>query len=274
MSLDTYKADFTDIYTAPDPRAYYRTLGPLDYQIAQNALPWVELLLARCTPQAGSRLDVVDLCCSYGINGLLLNYDFSVPELCGRYESEAIAQLGPEEVVRSDRELFTECRRRDNVRVLGLDVSAPAIDYAVQTGLLAEGWAEDLEADDPSAELAAGVRDAGLILCTGGIGYIGPDTFTRVLDQVERPGEVWLGIFALRQYDMTPFRDALSPYGLDLEQVRAGTVRQRRFASEREATEAVRDLASRGLDPQGRESEGWFYADFYVAHPRGGRVLA
>jgi len=31
------KSDFTTIYGEPDPRAYFRTLRPLDYQIPQRA---------------------------------------------------------------------------------------------------------------------------------------------------------------------------------------------------------------------------------------------
>src|ERR1039457_3867977 len=40
------KADFTRIYNQPDPRAYFRTLNDLEYQVPQQALPIFEAVLA------------------------------------------------------------------------------------------------------------------------------------------------------------------------------------------------------------------------------------
>ena len=40
------KTDFTRIYREPDPRAYFRTLMALNYQIPQQALPVFQAVLA------------------------------------------------------------------------------------------------------------------------------------------------------------------------------------------------------------------------------------
>lgn len=82
--------------------------------------------------------------------------------------------------------------------MLGLDVSAPAIDYAVRSGLLAQGWAENLETSDPSPTLAAGVRDIGMIISTGGVGYVRHRTFDRLLQVIRDPHDLWSAIFVLR----------------------------------------------------------------------------
>ena len=45
------KADFDDIYTAPDPRAYFRTLAPLRYQVPAHAAPLVVIPMDDNRPQ-------------------------------------------------------------------------------------------------------------------------------------------------------------------------------------------------------------------------------
>src|ERR1700754_3826918 len=44
------KADFTQIYDRPDPRAYYATLGPLDYRIPELAPPGIDAVVAAVNP--------------------------------------------------------------------------------------------------------------------------------------------------------------------------------------------------------------------------------
>jgi hypothetical protein len=45
------------------------------------------------------------------------------------------------------------------------------------------------------------------------------------------------------------------------------TFRQRRFADRDEAEAALHDVAARGLDPTGKEADGWYYADCYLTRP-------
>jgi hypothetical protein len=252
------KADFTDIYTRPDPRDYLRTLRPLDYQIPQQALPVVEAALAASGPRT-----VLDVCCSYGINATLLCCAVDLAEMSDR--CAAREGWSPEEVVADDAEFYASRVRRD-VPVLGLDASKPAIEYGIATGLLAGGWAENLEDSDPSPALAAGLREVGLVVCTGGVGYIGPRTFDRIAAAVADPADLWLVVFVLRVFDYAETAATLAGYGLVTEQL-PGTFPQRRFADRREAAAAVADVRARGLDPTGREADGWFHADCFVSRP-------
>jgi hypothetical protein len=256
------KADFSAIYGQPDPRAYFRALVPLDYQVPQRALPVFEAVLAA----TGSRT-VLDLCCSYGINGALLRYDVDLAGIGARAADPARARVAPAALIREDAAFYARRLRRPALAVLGLDASAPAIDYGLRTGLLTGGWAEDLEAADPSPALAAGLRDVDLVVCTGGVGYIGERTFDRILGAVPHPSRLWLATFVLRVFDYSPIAATLARYGLVTERVPGMTFPQRRFADRDEAEAARQDVVARGLDPAGKEADGWFHADCYLTRP-------
>jgi hypothetical protein len=262
----TTKADFTDIYTRPDPRAYFDELVGLEYQIPQRAHPVVEAVLA-ASERDGRPRTVLDVCCSYGINGALLRYDVDLDDVAARATDRALADLAPQRLVEADARFYAERLRRPDLRVLGLDVSQPAIDYAIGTGLLDDGWAEDLEEHDPSPELAAGIAGTGLVVSTGGVGYIGRRTFERLLGAVADPRDLWLVVFVLRVFDYADIAAALAEYGLVTEQVEGTTFVQRRFADQDERRAATADVTRRGLDPTGRESDGWYHADCYVTRP-------
>ncbi|MBN9100662.1 MULTISPECIES: hypothetical protein [unclassified Pseudonocardia] len=255
------KADFSTIYTQTDPRGYFRTLRLLDYQVPQHAKPVIEAAL-----EASGNRTVLDVCCSYGINAALLRLDVDLETLGARAADPARVGLDPESVITSDAAFHAEHLRRPDLTVLGLDASAPAIDYGVRTGLLANGWAEDLESTAPSPALATGLRDVGLVVCTGGVGYVGRDTFARILGAVGAPQQLRLAVFVLRVFDYTEISAVFEPYGLVTEKL-PGTYRQRRFADRGEQDAAVHDVRARGLDPTGKEAAGWYHADCWLTRP-------
>lgn len=259
------KADFTDIYTQPDPRAYFRTLRPLGYQIPQRAMPVVDAMLA-ASARDGRPRPVLDVCCSYGINAALLRFAVDLDEVGARCTDPARAALDADDVIADDAAFYAARPGRD-LRVYGLDLSTPAIDYSVAAGLHTDGWAENLEADDPSPALAAGLREVGLVVCTGGVGYIGPRTFDRIVAAVDDPADLWLAVFVLRVFDYGEIAAALDGYGLVTEQLPGVTFPQRRFADEGEAAAAVADVRARGLDPSGKEADGWYHADCFLTRP-------
>lgn len=254
------KADFSRIYTRPDPREFVAALAPLSYQVPRLARPIVEEELAGRTDRP-----VLDVCCSYGVNSAQLRCGVDLAELADRYADPALAALDPAALTAADAAFFARRLVAPEVTVLGLDASAPAIGYARAAGLLADGWAEDLESAAPSAALAAGIADVGTVVCTGGVGYVGERTFGRLLDVLD-PAGLRLVVFVLRVFDYGPIAEVLAGRGLVTEK-RPGTFPQRRFADAAEQEAAVHDVRARGLDPAGREADGWYHAECFVSRP-------
>jgi hypothetical protein len=270
--MKTRKADFSDIYTAPDPRPYYRTLGQWDYQIPENALPVIKRVLHACDPygHAGDGHEapvVLDLCCSYAPNAALLRHNLAFDDITGHYLSPDLDSLSPAEVLTRDRNFYAAHLVNAGLRIVGLDASPPAIAYARDVGLLTDGWAENLEEHEPSVDLASGLRDVKLIVCTGGVGYIGYQTFDRLLRCIQRPHDVWIVLFVLRAFNTEKIAATLQEFDLVTEHIPAISVRQRRFASQHEAAAAIHDVRLQGLDPAGKEDTGWLYADLHIARP-------
>lgn len=261
-----HKTDFTGIYTAPDPRPYYTTLTPLEYQVPEQALPQIEAAIDAPgrTPRAST---ILDLCCSYGIVSALLRHGVGVADLGARYDDPALDGVAGESLADADAGWFASQRRRTDLTIYGQDVAAPAVDYAKRARLLDGGWAENLETADPSAEFEAAMRDVGTVVCTGGVGYIGEPTFERVLAATGTTDVRFVNL-VLRVWSFDGISALFDRHGLVTERV-PGTFRQRRFASREEQAAAVHDVEARGLDPTGKEADGWFHAECFVSRPAG-----
>ncbi|KNB54204.1 hypothetical protein AC230_02915 [Streptomyces caatingaensis] len=258
-------SSFDDIYDRPDPRAYFTRLAPLEYRIPHHAQPVFRAAvadLARRRP--GRPVTVVDLCCSYGINAALLNHDVTLDELYDRYTGPATAGLSRAELAASDREFYASRRRPEAVPVVGVDVSARAVAYAVDAGLLDAGFAENLEAAPAGPALAAALAPADLVTVTGGLSYIGPRTFDAVV--APSGGRVRVVAFAVRPVDYRPVAEALARHGL-VTTASGRTYPQRRFTGPEERRVVLERVRAAGLDPAGREAEGHYHAALYVSRP-------
>jgi SAM-dependent methyltransferase len=253
------KASFDDIYTRDDPRAYYAALRPLDYQIPHHA----QRLVRRILDARRRSETVVDLCCSYGVNAALLAHDVTLDDLYLHYAAESSAE--PSDVLAHDRAYFAARRRGDAPRMIGLDLSAPAIAYARSAGLLDAGFAENLEAGEPSAAFRAAVSTATLVTVSGGVGYIGHRTFARVVGAVAEPP--WVVALVLREVSYEPIATALADFGLVTERLAGRTFRQRRFTDDAEAEAALKRIEVLGLSAAGLEDTGWYHAELYVSRP-------
>lgn len=223
------KADFGDIYDRPDPRAYYRELSALDYEVPRHGQHIFRRVLAALRPEGAT---VVDLCCSYGVNAALLKCDLDLAELYDRYAGEQAAALSRDELVAADRRFYAERRRTDPPHVVGVDVAGPAVEYAVEVGLLDVGVAEDLEIGDPSPQLTRAVAGADLITVTGGVGYITERTFEGVLDGTSPDRRPWVAALCLRTVSYAPVAELLADKGLVTERLEGRTFPQRRFADD------------------------------------------
>ena len=270
------KANFELIYDLEDPREYFNTLGSFDYCVAQHGQHVFSTLIeARREGWSSNgigekRTKVLDVCCSYGINAALLKYDTSLEELYTRYGSKEFADLSSEELERADAAFYEERFKEAAPEVIGVDVASNAVSYGIRSGALDAGFAENLEAGEPTEELRRAVSGVDLLTVTGGVGYISGRTFERLLDCiVEGPeGRVpWLAVFALRWVSYEDISEVLSSYGLVTEKLDGHTFTQRRFTDVGEREYVLEELARMGIDTTGKEDTGWYHADFYLSRP-------
>ncbi|MEU8528287.1 MULTISPECIES: hypothetical protein [Streptomyces] len=243
------KARFDDIYDRPDPRAYFRRLAPLEYEIPHHAQ--AAFRRAAAATDGGT---VLDLCCSYGINAALLNHDVSLSELYRHYTAPGVKDLTTAELVLRDKQFYGARRRADALHVIGLDIAGRALRYAQDVGLLDDAFAENLERDAPSARLREAMAGVGLLTLTGGGSYLTRRTFDALLACARRP--VRVSAFVLRTVSYVPVAETLSGYGLRTVADVTRTYPQRLFTDAREEAFAVEAVRALGADPAGREESG------------------
>ncbi|MFJ9852751.1 hypothetical protein [Streptomyces sp. NPDC101150] len=266
-STDWGKADFEAIYNCPDPRRYFTTLQPFEYQIPHHGQAVFRAVTEVLQRRRSDRppLNVVDLCCSYGVNAALLNHRLSLTDLYRRYAGHGHGGPATPRLAQEDRKFFATRRRPEAARVIGLDAAEHAVDYAQSVGLLDRGFSENLELDDPSPQLRAALAGIDLITVTGGVGYISERTFGRLLDCVSAPP--WIAAFVLRTVSYDPVSALLTRAGLVTEKLTTRTFRQRRFTDGEERRATFAALAARGLSTVGKEADGFYHAELYLSRP-------
>lgn len=264
--MTAQKADFTDVYVQPDPRAYYRTLARLDYEIPEHGCPVFRAVIDELR-EPGSAPTVLDLCCSYGVNAALLNHDLALADVSRHYEEISDTAMSRAELLDVNREWYAARRRADAVDVVGLDISGPAVRYAVEAGLLASGIVADLETEPLHDADAAKLAGVDLITVTGGIGYVNERTFEQIYDAADEAP--WVAALSLRWIDFEPVAETLASQGLVTERVDGFVVPQRRVADQDEHRFVLSELEARGVEPIPAELSGTHCAALYVARPAG-----
>ena len=262
------KLDLHATYDAPDPRAYFSALAPLDYHIPTAARPVFERTLialreARAL-EPHAPIDVVDVGCSYGINGAVLKYGIAMSELYAWYAGPEVRRYSTEELKARDRQWLAARKPHPGLRVTGIDVAARAVGYARDVGLLDGGHSGDLERE----ATAAPRLPMDLIISTGCVGYATERTFQRLLDARTAGRLPWIATFALRMFPFDRFAGALDRIGYVTERLGGRTFVQRRFAGAAERRHVLARLREIGVDPTGLESDGTYHAHFYLSRPR------
>lgn len=263
--LEGGKANFDTVYNGDDPREYFDELGALGYEIPHHGQRVFNALLA--AREEDGPANVLDLCCSYGINAALLTCDLSLADLEDHYRSPEVAGLSPEDLADLDRDWYASRRLDGAPQVAGLDISDRAVGYAERVGLLSHGAVENLEESGPSPALAAVVADADVVTVTGGVGYITAKTFSHLVEATDPTDPPWFASFTLRRFSYHDIADVLAGRGLVTERLVGRTFPQRRFSCEEERDFTLRHLDESGLDVRGREADGTFHTEFYLSRP-------
>ncbi len=248
--------DLDGIYDDGDPAAYYAALARLDYELPRHAAPVLRQLIAALRQGRDKReLTIVDLGAGYGMNAAMLRGGHELDDLYGHYAEAGRSGAAPASGARADRDL----------RIIGVDRAVKALDHARESGLLDAAIAADLEQDGLDETEAALLAGADLLVSTGTAGYVTLASLDRVLEAA-RPGRPWIVHFALRMFDFEAESAMLSEHGY-LTETAPGLYPQRRFASEKERIQAIDSLVQRGIDPEGAEGEGRYFARLHVARP-------
>ncbi len=112
----------------------------------------------------------------------------------------------------------------------------------------------------------AAVEGADLIITTGAVGYVTERTFVRVLGAINgRPP--WLATFSLRQFPFESIAEELKLFDLQTEHLANRHFVQRAFKDEEEREGAIGAVRAVGCDPEGLETTGAYFADFYLSRP-------
>jgi SAM-dependent methyltransferase len=264
----TGKISLDHIYTRPDPRAYFGTLRDLDYDIPELAKPHFQRLIAEY--REAHRVPVptvLDIGCSYGINAALVKYGVTMGDLYDRYAGADAGRHTRGTLLARDRELVLSREGTNRLRFLGLDASENALSYALEAGFLDGAVHADLENGEPTEEQRGQLAETDLVISTGCLGYVTERTISRVVGAHEdRPP--WMAHFILRMFPFDPIAETLDAAGYETVR-REGLFRQRRFATAEEQELVLDRLSGAGVDPDGLEAEGWFYAQLYISKPRG-----
>ena len=266
-AINESKANFDHVYVENDPRQYFNYLGELDYIIPHLAQPIFEQLIRARAAAQDHPVTVLDLGCSYGVNGALMKYALTYDALRDRYTAPALQGLGHDDMLELDRAFYLSWPRNRNLRVIGLDVSEKAVRYGQACGAMDMAFCADLEAGDPKPEVAAAIADADIIVSTGCVGYVGSPTFDRVMALARKGRTPWVASFVLRMFPYDRIAATLSQHGLETEKFHGATFVQRRFANREEMESVVRAVEMRGIDTRGHETEGVYHADLYLSRP-------
>ncbi|SFU23041.1 class I SAM-dependent methyltransferase [Mesorhizobium sp. YR577] len=257
------KINLNNIYNNPDPIDYFSTLSRLGYRIPQEAKPkFQQLIQARRSTAESESAKVVDLGCSYGVNGALLKHGLSMDELYQLYRAAGADDL--DALLQRDHRLYAEPADA-TLEMVGVDPANRAISYAVDAGLLDAGVATNLEKSDPTPEDTTVIENADLIISTGCIGYVTETSLERLLE-TSLDSRPWMAHFVLRMFDFGASEEMLGQHGYVTEKLE-GLFRQRRFASAEERQHVLDNLSRLGIDTTNAEETGWYLAELHVARP-------
>ena len=265
--INESKMDFTDLYTSKDPREYFKYLGQLDYIIPHLAQPIFSQLIRARQEIQDEPVTVLDVGCSYAINGALMKYAVDYEALRQRYTSPPLQAVSSDEMLDLDRNFYRAWPKHPGVKVIGLDVSARAVRYAEACGILDRGLAIDLESRDPTPEEAAILADVDVIVSTGCVGYVTAKTFQRIAKVARKGRAAWAANFVLRMFPFDNIAATLAGQELVTERYEGATFVQRRFANREEMESTIKAVEGRGLDTDGYETEGLYHSNLFVSRP-------
>ena len=265
--INEAKVNMDDIYDQHDPRAYFRELRKLDYEIPGAAKPIIQQLIGHLQTRSEEPVHVLDVGSSYGVNAALIKYDMTMPELYAHWGQKALRHSTVEDVIENDRSYFDTLDAADNVEVTGLDVAENAVSFGAEVGLLDDSIAINLENESLPQSSRRDLASVDLVMSTGCVGYVTEKTFERLMPAISKGRQPWFANFVLRLFPFDQISESLADQGYVTEKLEGQTFVQRSFASSDEQEQVLCQLHDRGIDTAGNEDEGHYLAEFYLSRP-------
>lgn len=266
--INDAKANMDHIYDQVDPRTYFRELKSVGYAIPGAAQPIFQRLISRLRKKNDDTVCVLDLGCSYGVNAALLKHDLSISDLYDHWDQEKLVDATPEEVVENDKRFLADLDEAADIEVIGLDMAKNAVAFAQESGLLDEGLVVDLESEPLPEAAKEELAPVDLVTSTGCVGYLTERSFNRLLPAVMSGRRPWFANFVLRMFPFDAIEETLEERGYVTEKLEGQTFVQREFVSAEEQAQVLEQLRDQGIDPTGKETEGYLLAEFYLSRPK------
>ena len=264
---------FDDIYNLPDCRSYYRAMDHAGFRTAHHAAAGFRAALAELKRVRGlAGAGVVDFASGYGIGGALTRFDMSLDDVLARYRDPWFDEAATKDVIRADADWYGGMRRLDSAdRHFGIDIADQALDYARKVGIFDAVFAENLQAEAPSADLASVLAQTDLMIECGSVAHMLPQALDHLLEAA-RGRTPWVITAPIRGNDTAEAMDVLRDHGLMVETLDLPPFPHRRFADPDEQARAIANAEARGHATEGYETTGFFHAQLFLARPEAERT--
>ncbi len=261
---------FDDIYNLPDCRDYYWAMHQAGFRTAHHAAAGFRQVRADLMAARGlDRIGVVDFASGYGIGAALMRHAISLDDVLARYQDPWFDSATTAEVINADRDWFTSHRRTGETdHYIGIDIADKALVYGVDVGIFEHGFAEDLEAAEPSDDLATHLATCDLVIECGSVAHMLPKALDRVLTGAKARNP-WVITAPIRGNDTAEAIAVMQDHGLEVSALDVPPFRHRRFADADEQARAIKNAEGRGHDTKGYETTGYFHAQLFLGKPRG-----
>ncbi len=272
MNFDTTKLDATGkvvldhIYDQETPLHFYNALSKFEYNIPSEANPVFEKLISFIQKmKSDEKLKLIDLGCSYGVNGALLKSKRSLNDLLNRYKTDELRNSSSNELIEKDKSWYKI--QNELITIVGADVSELALNYALKTNLIDNKLCGNFEKRSITDTETKVIEKSDLIISTGCIGYVGHQTIIELLNSLA-PKQPIMAHFVLRTISFKKIEQEILKVGYKTYKSKMA-FRQRDFASKEEKASTLKRLKEMNLKPENYETEGSYYAHLYISLPSG-----
>jgi len=260
---------YDDIYDLPDCRAYYRAMDHAGFRTAHYASTAFRAVLAELKRLRGNAtVQVMDFASGYGIAAQLMRHDLTLYDVLARYRDNWFDAAETGAVVDADKTWLQVARRGgQDDRYAGIDIAGHALDYGKAVGIYDAAFAENLQDNAPSVELAEWLGGCELVVECGSVAHMLPGALEHVLKATASNG-AWVATAPIRGNDSQEALDLMRDYKLVVEPLEMPPFPHRRFADPEEQARAVANAQARGHETKGLEDTGFFHAQVFLARPR------